>query len=178
MNLTLAFIGGMRSGKSALAQRRFSEELAGQGLRSPAYLGTLLADASEKDGEMDRRIAAHRAARPAAWAYVDVGQDLPGAAKRCLEAGHDAWLLDGLGAWASLRLSQAQAAMAEWEAFMASAREVPLLVLVLDEVGLGGVPGHPAARAFADLNGLLNQSACKGAAEVWGAQAGLAWRLK
>jgi adenosylcobinamide kinase/adenosylcobinamide-phosphate guanylyltransferase len=178
VSLTLAYIGGMRSGKSALAQRRFSDELTRLGIRSPAYLGTLLADALDKDGELDRRITAHRSARPEHWAYVDVGQDLPGAAERCLQAGHDAWLLDGLGAWAALRLEQTQQALAEWEAFTASAQGIPLLVLVLDEVGQGGVPGHPSARSFVDLNGALNQVVCKAASEVWGVQAGLAWRLK
>jgi adenosylcobinamide kinase/adenosylcobinamide-phosphate guanylyltransferase len=176
--LMLAYVGGIRSGKSALALRRFHGEISRMGLRSPAYLGTLLGEAEKHDGETAARIAGHRAQRPEGWARVDVERDLPGAAERCLRAGHDAWLLDGLGAWASLRLDQAQEALAELGAFMTSARRVPLVVLVLDEVGQGGVPGHPAARAFADLNGSLNQAACKEAGEAWSVQAGLAWRLK
>ncbi len=53
-----------------------------------------------------------------------------------------------------------------------------LAVLVLDEVGLGGVGAHPAVRHFADLNGRLNQAACAQADEVYAVQAGLAQRLK
>jgi len=173
-----AYVGGIRSGKSALALRRFQDEISRLGLRSPVYLGTLLPHGAEEDGEVAARIAEHQAQRPEAWARVDVERDLPAAAERCLRAGHDAWLLDGLGAWAALRLDQAQEALAELASFIAGARRVPLVVLVLDEVGQGGVGGHAAARAFADLNGALNQAACREAAEAWGVQAGLAWRLK
>ena len=35
-------------------------------------------------------------------------RNLPEAAERCARAGYDAWLLDGLGAWAALRLDQGQ----------------------------------------------------------------------
>jgi adenosylcobinamide kinase / adenosylcobinamide-phosphate guanylyltransferase len=176
--LLLAYVGGIRSGKSDLAQRRFGQEVSRLNLRSPVYLGTLLQDAVGRDRELAERLEAHRAARPEGWARVDVERDLPAAAERCVQAGHDAWLLDGLGAWAALRLDQAQDAVAELGAFIARARRVPLVVLVLDEAGQGGVPGHPGARAFVDLNGALNQAACREAAEVWSAQAGLAWRLK
>lgn len=176
--LMLAYVGGIRSGKSALALRRFQDEISRLGLRSPVYLGTLLAREAQEDQELARRITGHQARRPEAWARVDVERDLPAAAERCLRAGHDAWLLDGLGAWAALRLDQGQEALAELASFIAGARRVPLVVLVLDEVGQGGVPGHPTARAFADLNGALNQAACREAAEAWSVQAGLAWRLK
>ena len=176
--LMVAYVGGIRSGKSALAQRRFQDEISRQGLRSPVYLGTLLTQAAEQDSELAMRVAAHQAQRPGGWAREDVGTDLPATAERCLRAGHDAWLLDGLGAWAALRLDQGQEAIAELASFIRSARRVPLVVLVLDEVGQGGVSGHPAARAFADLNGALNQAACREATEAWSVQAGLAWRLK
>jgi adenosylcobinamide kinase/adenosylcobinamide-phosphate guanylyltransferase len=174
----LAFLGGIRSGKSAIAQRRFMDECSQKGLKSPVYLGTLLLEAADADRELADRLTAHRESRPAHWATVDVGADLLGAAQKCLEAGHDAWFLDGLGAWAALQLNQPQAAMAALGGFMALARKAPLCVLVLDEVGQGGVPGDFAARAFADLNGALNQAACGDCAEVWGVQAGLALRWK
>lgn len=176
--LLLAYIGGIRSGKSALAQRRFEGEIDRLGLKAPVHVGTLLAEASDADASLAERLKAHRAARPAAWANVEAGRDLPAAGKRCVQSGHDAVLLDGLGAWAALRLEQPQAAVAELKAFLVLARSARLTVLVLDEVGQGGVPGHPAARAFVDLNGTLNQVACAQADEVWGAQAGLAVKLK
>jgi adenosylcobinamide kinase/adenosylcobinamide-phosphate guanylyltransferase len=168
----IAFIGGIRSGKSDLAQARFQAELKARKLKAPAYLATLLTGKAQKP-----RIDAHQAARPATWATVEVGAQLPAAGQACLRGRRDAWLLDGLGAWAALRLTakpgDVEAELAEFLAL-----PVPLLVLVLDEVGQGGVPGHPAARAFADLNGSLNRQACEASDQVFSVQAGLALRLK
>lgn len=174
----IVFLGGVRSGKSALALRRFKDEVAHRGLKSPAYLGTLLSQSGRLDQELAGRLKAHRAARPADWATVDVEGKLLAAAEHCAVAGHEAWLLDGLGAWAALHLGEAAETLAALEAFLLMARGLPLLVLVLDEVGLGGVSGEASARAFADLNGSLNQAACAQADEVWSVQAGLAVRLK
>ena len=51
--------GGARSGKSAYAERR-AAELGGERV-------TYVATAQALDAEMERRIARHRAERPAAW---------------------------------------------------------------------------------------------------------------
>ncbi len=101
------------------------------------------------------------------------------AAELCLERGLQAWLLDGAGAWAALRLKKPETeVLTEWQAFLRLATQASLAVLVLDEVGQGGVAGHPVARRFADLNGRLNQAACLAADEVYAVQAGLSSRLK
>jgi adenosylcobinamide kinase/adenosylcobinamide-phosphate guanylyltransferase len=176
---TLVYLGGIRSGKSRLAQSRFSAELSARGLAHPAYLGTLLAAAADEDRELAERLTEHRRGRPEAWATMEVGLDLLGCAQGCRRQGHDAWFLDGLGAWAALQLNAPQQAMAALGGFLTLAKQsCGLLVLVLDEVGQGGVPEHPVARAFTDLNGSLNQAACGEADEVWGVQAGLPLRLK
>jgi adenosyl cobinamide kinase/adenosyl cobinamide phosphate guanylyltransferase len=79
----------------------------------------------------------------------------------------------------ALRLEQSEeTVLGEWKNFLALARQKSSVVLVLDEVGLGGVAAHPAARRFADLNGRINQLACAEADEVYSVQAGLAQRLK
>jgi adenosylcobinamide kinase/adenosylcobinamide-phosphate guanylyltransferase len=175
----VAYLGGIRSGKSRLAQERFAQELGLRGLLHPAYLGTLLSGASDADRELAERLTEHRRGRPDGWATVEVGTDLLAAGRACQAAGHDAWFLDGLGAWAALQLDAPQQAMAALGGFLALAGQAcGLLVLVLDEVGQGGVAEHPVARAFADLNGSLNQAACGEAGEVWVVQAGLAQRLK
>ena len=174
----IVYLGGVRSGKSLLAQTAFTAAIEAQGLHRPAYLGTLLAGASETDLELAERLTEHRRTRPESWTTVDVGHDLLAAGKACFEAGHDAWFLDGLGAWAALQLSRPQAAMAALGGFLTLGRQAQLVVLVLDEVGQGGVAGDPVSRAFADLNGSLNQAACREADQVHSVQAGLSLRLK
>lgn len=174
----LAYLGGIRSGKSALAQARFSAEVERLGLHSPAYLGTLLSGEAGEDPELARRLAAHRAVRPWNWSGIEVGRDLEAAAALCARQGHDAWLLDGLGAWAALNLDQGPAPHAALRRFLELARRAPLALLVLDEVGQGGVGGNPAARAFADLNGELNQAVFASADEAWTVQAGIGVRVR
>lgn len=175
----VTYLGGIRCGKSRLAQQRFGAELSPRGLLHPVYLGTLLTAAADADRELAQRLTEHRRDRPADWATVEVGGDLLAAGQACRVQGQDAWFLDGLGAWAALQLDASQRAMAALGGFLALARQsCGLLVVVLDEVGQGGIPEHPAARAFADLNGSLNQAACGAADEAWSVQAGLALRLK
>jgi adenosylcobinamide kinase/adenosylcobinamide-phosphate guanylyltransferase len=173
----LAYLGGIRSGKSREAQLRFSAELEAVGARKPVYLGTLLPPHGE-DPESHLRIATHRQARPAHWETRAVDRDLAGAAAACLAAGQDAWLLDGLGAWAAHFLDKPKAALEQWRGFLPLARQAKLCVAVLDEVGQGGVSGQVAARLFADINGELNQAVCGAADEAYAVQAGLLLRLK
>jgi adenosylcobinamide kinase/adenosylcobinamide-phosphate guanylyltransferase len=173
------YVGGVRSGKSRLAQAAFADDVSRLGLRLPVYLGTLLGPESAADQELTDRLIEHRRSRPESWSTVEVGQDLLAAGQACRNRGHDAWFLDGLGAWAALQLHQPQAALAALGGFLALARQsTGLTVLVLDEVGQGGVAADPVARAFADLNGSLNQAACGEAGEVHVVQAGLAMRFK
>ncbi|HTB33638.1 MAG TPA: bifunctional adenosylcobinamide kinase/adenosylcobinamide-phosphate guanylyltransferase [bacterium] len=173
------YLGGVRSGKSRLAQAAFAAELERLGLRQPVYLGTLLGPESAGDQELTERLTEHRRSRPESWATVEVGRDLLAAGQACRNAGHDAWFLDGLGAWAALQLHSPQAALAALGGFLALARQsAAVTVLVLDEVGQGGVAMDPVARAFADLNGSLNQAACGEAGAVHLVQAGLALRCK
>ena len=175
----IVYLGGLRSGKSRLAQDRLAQELKARKLAAPAYLATLLTAKAGKDASLKQRVASHQAMRPQAWATVEVGAQLEASAQACTAKGFDAWLLDGAGAWVALRLEQSEeTVLGEWERFLALARKTSLTVVVLDEVGLGGVAAHPAARRFADLNGKINQRACAEADEVYGVQAGLTQRLK
>ena len=176
--MLIAYLGGIRSGKSAMAQERVRVEADALALGTPVYLGTLLSSEEAHDAGLAKRLLEHRRSRPAAWPTVEVGRDLVAAGRHCLEGGHRAWLLDGLGAWGAHFLDNPTGALHDLNAFLDLARTLPLLVIVLDEVGLGGVPAHPAARVFADLNGALNQAVFSRVDEAIAAQAGLQLRLK
>lgn len=168
-------LGGTRSGKSGRALAR-TRELAGEGR------AWVLATAIPGDPELDRRIARHRADRPAGWPTVDVGTDLAAALQRTDPA--DPVLIEGLTLWLSALvgddpldpdpvldgpLADALAAIA-W-------RPGPV-VIVSDELGIGLAPMHPGARSFRDLVGLVHQRVAAQADEVELVVAGLPLRLK
>ena len=155
-------IGGARSGKSALAEKHARES----GLRV-VYVAT----AEIRDAEMERRIAQHRARRPADWGLVEAPLQLAAALQA--HANKDTCLVvDCLTLWLSNMLFAGEAAR---QAETNQAIDCPLLVrettalietlpqlpgwitLVSNEVGWGIVPMHPVSRCFADEQGRLNQ---------------------
>ncbi|HEY0779845.1 MAG TPA: bifunctional adenosylcobinamide kinase/adenosylcobinamide-phosphate guanylyltransferase [Gemmatirosa sp.] len=179
--LTL-LLGGVRSGKSARAVA-MADALAGADGRV-----LFAATAQAFDDDMTRRIAAHRAERPAHWDTVEAPLDLAGALAGALTAGatseapYAAVVVDCLTLWTSnLLLSLADPADAE---ALAVARTRDLLavvpaargarwIVVSNEVGLGVVPPTPLGRAFRDALGRVNQRVAAVADEVTLMVAGL-----
>jgi adenosylcobinamide kinase/adenosylcobinamide-phosphate guanylyltransferase len=167
------YIGGIRSGKSEVAERIFSENLKGKRWKA-AYLATVDSHLAKNDPGLKERVAAHQARRPRAWLTHECGAKLSPA------PGCQAQLMDGLGNWLALRLQDAPgAALKELEGFLRDLKkQCRLAILVLDEVGQGGISVNRAQRRFADLNGLANQRVCAEADEVWRVDAGLVVRIK
>ncbi|MDR5652856.1 bifunctional adenosylcobinamide kinase/adenosylcobinamide-phosphate guanylyltransferase [Ruixingdingia sedimenti] len=153
---TILITGGVRSGKSLLAETR-AAALPGR----PVYIAT----AEPGDAEMAERIAAHRARRGAEWRTVEVPLDLAGA----LDAtdGHGPRLVDCLTLWLSNLMGAGRNWRAEAEALAATlARQQSPVILVTNEVGMGIVPANALARAFRDAAGGLNQRIAAMADEV------------
>lgn len=162
-------LGGARSGKSGLAEA----EVLGTGL-APVYLAT----AEPLDGEMDDRIARHRARRGAAWTTVEEPLDLAGALTR--HAGPDrAVLVDCLTLWLSNLMHAGRDLAAERVRLCETLAAVSgPVVLVSSEVGQGIVPDNPLARRFRDEAGLLHQAVATVARRVVFVVAGLPLTLK
>jgi adenosyl cobinamide kinase/adenosyl cobinamide phosphate guanylyltransferase len=169
----LVFIGGIRSGKSAAAEARFKKGLKGQAWKV-AYLATLDPTRAPKDKELKERIALHRKRRPSSWLTLEVKGSL------ALPRGVQAVLMDGLGLWLALQLKRKPEAVLDEVAGFSKelGKRCKLAVLVLDEVGQGGVPANALQRRFCDLNGRANQLICAGADKAWRVDAGLAQRIK
>ncbi|KXB31516.1 adenosylcobinamide kinase/adenosylcobinamide phosphate guanyltransferase [Dechloromonas denitrificans] len=176
-------LGGARSGKSLLAEQR-----AAASGRRVIYLAT----AEARDGEMARRIAHHRARRPADWGCAEEALHL--AAKlRELAAPDTCLLVDCLTLWLSNLLLAGRAAS---QAEAGEAIDCPLftqqtgeliallpqlpghIILVSNEVGWGIVPMHPVSRLFADEQGRLNQHVAAVCDQVTLVAAGLPLTLK
>lgn len=176
-------IGGARSGKSALAEKRALES----GLRV-VYVAT----AQVGDAEMARRIAHHRTRRPAAWGCVEAPLALATALQ--VHAAADACLIvDCLTLWlTNLFFAGRAAAQAEagepFDCALLADETVALLdalprlpgriLLVSNEVGCGIVPMQPLSRRFADEQGRLNQRVAAACARVTLVAAGLPLELK
>jgi adenosylcobinamide kinase/adenosylcobinamide-phosphate guanylyltransferase len=176
-------LGGARSGKSALAERRAAES----GLDV-----TYIATAQIGDGEMARRIAHHQSRRPAHWGLVEEPLRLAAtlvanaAPERCL-------LVDCLTLWLSNLLFAGRAAQqaeagepvdcplfaGEIAALLECLPQLPgRVILVTNEVGLGIVPMGASTRLYVDEAGRLNQAIARVAQRVTFVAVGLALELK
>src|SRR5574343_1554572 len=107
-------IGGARSGKSLLAEQR---------ARDSGLQVTYLATAQALDGEMARRVAHHRARRPAEWGCVEETLHLPQRLRE-LAAPDTCLLVDCLTLWLSNLLFAGRAAT---QAEAGEAIDCPLL---------------------------------------------------
>ena len=140
--MIILVLGGTRSGKSEAA------EALAAGLGGPV---TYVATGRAVDEDMAARIAAHRARRPAGWATLEAGKDLPDLLRDL--AGPV--LVDSLGTWVAGHDDLAPGIAP----LCAALRERPGdTVVVSEEVGLGVHPPTEAGRRFADVLGTLNRA--------------------
>lgn len=158
----IVITGGARSGKSAAAAR-LAKQHGGD-------VWVAVAGRPEVDPEMARRVARHRADRPAHWVTLEVaGEHIPSwfasvpqdvclvidclgtlVAERVFGSdGHDP------GPWVSEALEERAAEVAEYLVGAALAR-VGDTIVVTNEVGLGIVPMSASGRLFRDTIGRAN----------------------
>ena len=179
-------LGGARSGKSRLAEKRAMEYEA-QGL-SVVYVAT----AEAWDAEMADRLAHHRAGRPAHWVTVEEPVKLAetlvaqAAQNRCL-------IVDCITLWLSALVFKGQAGAQmtagdpidcdlyrdERQALLDVLPTLPgEIILVSNEIGCGVVPENRLSRRFADEQGRLNQDVAALCERVTLSVAGLPLRLR
>jgi len=160
--------GGARSGKSTRAEAR-ARAFPGQ----PVYVAT----AEPLDGEMEARIARHRARRGTDWIEREAPLDL--AAALVASDGGGARLVDCLTLWLSNLMHAGRNWEHEVDALAATLFNLKSpVVLVTNEVGLGIVPDNALARSYRDAAGIMNQTIAEFADEVEFVVAGLPMKLK
>jgi len=160
--------GGIASGKSAWAER-----LALSSALSPVYIAT----AQALDDEMRAKIARHKARRTSQWRLIEAPLDLAPALAG-IRPGEIA-LVDCLTMWLSNHLMADHdiSALGPTLIEALSAHRAPV-VMVTNEVGLGGINADPLARRFANAQGALNQQIAARANLVVAVMAGLPLVLK
>jgi nicotinate-nucleotide--dimethylbenzimidazole phosphoribosyltransferase len=159
----LLVLGGIRSGKSELAEQLMS------GAGEVRYVAT--AGAGVDDAAWTARVAAHRERRPAGWVVEEIGADPDRLLTLLAEAKPDeALLVDDLGGWLTATLDAAGGwsegtagagtGRRSGASLAAAVRDCPAatLVLVSPEVGLSVIAPTPAGRVFADALGEVNQA--------------------
>ncbi len=150
----ILFVGGTRSGKSALAQR-CAESLGQRCL----YVAT--ACSQNIDDEMQERIATHQALRGKAWQTweaKEIGKRSGCDFSNIPMQDVDAILIDCLTLWLSAQLLEGQNIEHKVQALEQYITQCPLpLLMVSSEVGQGIVPTSTLAREFRDWHGMLNQ---------------------
>ena len=164
-------LGGMRSGKSRLAEQHAQES----GL-SVTYLAT----ATAQDDEMRQRIAHHQAQRPGHWRLVEEPIALAAALQR--HAAEDRCLLvDCLTLWLTnlLCLDNELRLRGEMDALLDMLPKLPgSIILVGNETGMGVVPMGELTRRYCDEAGRLHQAIAARCDRVILTVAGLPLNLK
>jgi len=167
-------LGGIRSGKSREALRLAAAMPRGS-------RGAFLATAQAFDGDMEARIARHRAERPAGWATLEEPYDVVAACKS-LEGRVDVVVLDCVTLWVAnllLRGDGETSILAAADALAGYFAERRFsLIIVSNEVGAGVHPPTDVGLRFRDALGGVNQRIAAAADRVRYMVAGLPMVIK
>ncbi|MCG8438224.1 MAG: bifunctional adenosylcobinamide kinase/adenosylcobinamide-phosphate guanylyltransferase [Pseudomonadales bacterium] len=165
-------LGGIRSGKSSLAERLVTEQ---------ADPVVYVATATAGDGEMRDRIRRHQLRRPPQWGLVEEPLALGALLNRqATLTPPPCVLIDCMSLWVSNLLHAGDTVFVrERDSFLAALSRYPgRVVVVSNEVGLGIIGMDPLTRRFADELGWLNQSLARKCDRVLLSVAGIAQTLK
>ncbi len=142
----ILILGGVSSGKSS-----FAESLVKSVVKPAIYIAT----AQARDGEMVDKIARHRRSRGTDWHTVEEPLEVAGTLTD-ITAGNVV-LLDCATMWLSNQMLAGADLTQELARLLLALKDCAApVVVVSNEVGLGGVPENALARRFAQAQGALN----------------------
>lgn len=162
--------GGQRSGKSV-----FAEKMALGMSTHPTYLAT----AQVFDEEMRNRVRIHQNRRSSGWRNLEA----PLSIEALNFTPNEVVLVDCLTLWATNWLfdknenvDEALAALKHQIDMLQKAGTI--LIIVTNEIGLGGVSSNALQRKFADLQGSINQYVGSIAEDVYLVISGIPVKIK
>ena len=161
------FIGGVKSGKSRLAEAYI---LQAAGTAKPYYLATTEC----LDIEMQLRISEHKARRQEHFITIEEPRHLLAALQNCDRPV----LVECVTMWLNNQLYHGQTEAAIFQELEAALQMPGDMVFVHNEVGLGIIPDNALARQFVDLSGKAAQLMGQYCDKVFFCSAGLALPMK
>ncbi|MDP1557481.1 MAG: bifunctional adenosylcobinamide kinase/adenosylcobinamide-phosphate guanylyltransferase [Nitrosomonas sp.] len=171
INLQTLILGGVRSGKSRLAERLALDS------KLPV---TYIATATAQDKEMHQRIALHRAHRPEHWHVIEEPIKLGAAISKQALNGH-CILVDCLTLWLTNLLIAENESFFEHERkafFTALPTVTNRIIFVSNETNMGVTPMGELSRRYCDEVGQLHQALAQHCDQVILTVAGLPHVLK
>lgn len=164
-------LGGVRSGKSRLAERRATDS---------GLAVTYIATARIGDEGMRRRAEEHRCRRPPDWDLIEEPLELA-RALRSHAADQRCLIVDCLTLWLTQLLCETDAARLarERDALIEILAGLPgHIILIGNETNMGVLPPGELSRRYCDEAGLLHQELANVCDRVILTVAGLPWVLK
>ncbi len=160
------FIGGVKSGKSRLAEAFTLKQTT----QKPFYLATT----EFIDDEMQSRIDIHQQRRQDLFNLIEEPINLANAIETC----SGPVLIECISMWLNNMLyrgNSEELILKELNKFLGLPND---LVIVQNEVGMGVIPDNPLARQFVDISGKTSQLLANACDQVFFCCAGLSLRLK
>ena len=165
--MKILFTGGIKSGKSRLAEKRILDFTQSQ---KPIYLATT----ELLDPEMETRISEHRRRRGKRFKTIEEPLYL----NEVLTETDAPILIECITMWLNNALHHQlpeSKIFSEIEHLLSLKNE---LVFVLNEVGVGIIPDNPLSRKFVDLSGRIAQLLAEACDEVNWCVAGISVKIK
>ena len=163
--MKILFIGGVKSGKSKLAEEYLLSHFS-----KPFYLATT----ELFDDEMISRIQCHKMQRKDFFETIEEPLNLLNVLTKC----NRPVLVECVTMWLNNALFHQKTEaeiLSELTAVMALPND---LVLVQNEIGMGVIPDNVLARQFVDLSGKASQIMAQACDNVFFCSAGLALKMK
>ncbi len=167
--MKILYIGGQKSGKSALAIKK-ALSLSSQ--KKPIYIATYLNNYN--DSGMQERIDNHKIQREDNFITIEEGVNL----KQTFDKNSGVFLIDCLSIWLFNKLEL----KATKEEIIKEVKEIIKIdkdiIFILNDVSSGVIPINKLSRNFIDLSGIIGQIIAKESNEVYQIICGLENRLK
>jgi len=166
-SLKIAYIGGVKSGKSRLAELKtleLSHEL------TPIYLATN----EFMDDEMLKRIEAHKQQRQNNFKTIEEPLDI----FSIISQANSPVLVECLTVWINNMMYHKKSGETIIKEIKKVLKLNKTIIFVLNEVGLGLLPNNPLGRSFIDISGKVSQLLGEFCDEVYFCIAGLSLNMK